>query len=107
MKHRKVGDIKYAFRSEVTQYSGKGGWFFVSLPVEYTKEIREYFRSEEEGWGRLKARATIGDSTWETSIWFDTKKRTYMLPIKVEIRKMEGLEKNKIVTTILWVLKNT
>jgi hypothetical protein len=75
--------------------------------VEYTKEIREYFRSEEEGWGRLKARATIGDSTWETSIWFDTKKRTYMLPIKVEIRKMEGLEKNKIVTTILWVLKNT
>jgi len=36
---------------------------------------------------RKKAHASIGISTWETAILFDTKKETYLIPIKAEIRK--------------------
>lgn len=95
--------IKFKFTTKPWQYTGPGGWHFVSLPVEMAKEIREALRSEEEGWGRLKATAKIGSSEWNTAIWFDTKKNTYLLPLKAEIRKKENISTGKEVETILWI----
>lgn len=57
-----------------------------------SKEIRENFRNQEEGWGRLKASAEIDGVKWETAIWYDSKKTTYLLPIKSEIRKKLDFE---------------
>ena len=48
-------------------------------------------KMEETGWGRLKAVARIGNSEWKTAIWFDTNHRTYLLPVKAEIRKKENI----------------
>lgn len=68
----------------------QGSWYFVSVPHELAKEIRNYLKSKEEGWGRLKATAKIGNTEWATAIWFDTKMNTYLLPIKAEIRKKKN-----------------
>ncbi len=84
------GKLVYQFSAEVWQHAGPGGWYFVSLPAKLSKEIRDNLKSEEEGWGRMKARASMGNSTWDTAIWFDTKKNTYLLPIKAAIRKKEN-----------------
>lgn len=64
----------------------------MSVPPEISKEIRKYLGSEEEGWGRLKAKAQIRDTEWQTAIWFDTKRNTYLLPLKSEIRKKEEIQ---------------
>lgn len=85
------------------QYTGPGGWHFVSLPEKLAKEIRNTLRSEEEGWGRLKVLARIGNSEWKTAIWFDTKLNTYLLTLKAEVRKKEKLTVDKEVETILWI----
>jgi len=95
--------IKYEFTAKPWQYTGPNSWHFVSLPKALSKEIRNALKSEEEGWGRLKAIAKIGNSEWRTAIWFDTKMNTYLLPLKVEIRKKELLEIGKEVKTILWI----
>jgi len=95
--------IKYEFVAKIWQHKGQGGWYFVSLPIEFAKEIRSNLKSEEEGWGRLKATAKIGNSEWETAIWFDTKRNTYLLPIKAEIRKNEKVEINKDLKTTIWI----
>ena len=97
------GKIKFEFSSKIWQHIGKGGWHFVSLPHELSKEIRDNLKSEEEGWGRLKASAKIGNSTWNTAIWFDTKMNTYLLPLKAEIRKNEKLEIGKSIKAIIWI----
>ena len=52
--------IKYTFQEKIWAHNGKGSWYFVSLPLDFSKEIRENLQSEEEGWGRLKATAKIG-----------------------------------------------
>ena len=95
-----LGKIKYDFLENIWQHAAPGGWYFISLPESIAHEIRETLRSEEEGWGRLKATAEIGKSKWETAIWFDTKKKTYLLPIKAAIRKSEGIESGKLITVI-------
>ena len=66
-------------------------------------EIRNHFKREEEGWGRLKATAKIGDSEWKTAIWFDTKRNTYLLPLKAEIRKRENIVLGERVNVLIWV----
>jgi len=94
--------IKYEFAARPWQYNGPGGWHFISLPTNLAKEIRNALKSEE-GWGRLKAIAKIGNSEWKTAIWFDTKLNTYLLPLKLEIRKKENLSIDKEVEAILWI----
>lgn len=88
--------IKYNFNGKPWQYEGPNGWTFISLPVNIAKEIRDILKKEEEGWGRLKMTAKIGETEWKTAIWFDTKKNTYLLPLKAEIRKKERIELDKI-----------
>ena len=95
--------LKYEFDSKLWQYPGKGGWCFVLLPNEIAKEIRDNLKSEEEGWGRLKVIAKIGTAEWKTSIWFDTKMDTYLLPIKAEIRKKELLQVDSIFPICIWI----
>lgn len=80
----------YRITEKIWQYNPPSGWYFITLPESISTEIRSLFGKEEEGWGRLKATAKTGNSEWKTSIWFDTKRNAYVLPIKAEIRKKEG-----------------
>jgi hypothetical protein len=95
--------IQYRFSAKIWQYAGPGGWYFVSLPLKLSREIRANFKSEEEGWGRLTATARIGNSEWKTAIWFDTKRKTYLLPLKAEIRKSEKLVAGKKVSVTVFI----
>ena len=59
MNSKNNGKIKYEFMTMMWQHTAQGGWHFLSLPYELAKEIRDNLKSEEEGWGRLKATAKI------------------------------------------------
>ncbi len=93
--------ITYKFESLVWKYDGAGSWFFVSLPTDLSYEIRNLLKKQEEGWGRMKVIATIGQNQWKTAIWFDTKRNTYLLPVKAEIRKKENIQCDDLVCVSL------
>jgi hypothetical protein len=73
------------------------------VPENVSMEIRENLKWQEEGWGRLKITAEIGSSHWKTSIWFDTKRNMYLLPLKADIRKKENVEIGKNIDVIIWI----
>jgi len=98
-----ITKIKYEFSAKIWQHSAQGGWYFVSLPIELSDEIRENLKWREEGWGRLKVSVKIGNSEWNTAIWFDTKYHTYLLPIKAEIRRKEKIELNQLIDLSIWL----
>ena len=98
-----TGKIQYEFTAILWQQASTGGWQFVSLPEDISAEVRALLKSYEEGWGRLKATAKIGNTKWETAIWFDTKRNTYLLPIKANIRTNENLTLNSEMSVIIWV----
>lgn len=100
MEHK---GIRFTFDAKPWSYGGPNAWVFVSLPFEMANEIRENLKSEEEGWGRLKATAKIGSTEWKTAIWFDAKSKTYLLPLKAQIRKLENIEVGKPATIHIWV----
>ena len=98
--------IKYEFSARPCYYSSQEeicGWVFALFPKDMSTEIRKNFGGLEEGWGRMKVLAKIGSTEWKTSIWFDTKKDTYMLPLKAEIRKKENIILDKDVKIIIFI----
>jgi hypothetical protein len=73
-------------------------WTFVSLPAEASEEIRDLAAGPRRGFGSLRVRVTVGGSTWTTSIFPDTGRGSYALPIKRAVRKAESLDAGDIAT---------
>ena len=101
----KAGQIKYELTgtSKLYQENDACGWHFIFFPKDIVKEIRGNHKWQEEGWGRMKVTAKIGNTEWKTSIWFDTKNDTYLLPVKAEIRRKEKIEISQDVGVVIWV----
>ena len=100
-----MGKVKYEFSARAYQHSSSiemCGWTFVSLPKELSAEIRGNFRCLEEGWGRMKVTAKLGNSEWQTAIWFDIKQDTYLLPLKAKIRKQENVSLGEDLQVTIW-----
>ncbi|MFM9053207.1 MAG: DUF1905 domain-containing protein [Bacteroidota bacterium] len=92
-----MAQIRYRFTARVWKYPCPASWYFVSVPNGVSKEIRRLSLGKEEGWGRLKAIARIGDAEWPTALWYDTRHHTYLMPIKAEIRKRVGISEGSNV----------
>jgi uncharacterized protein DUF1905 len=73
-------------------------WTFVSLPAEASEEIRERADGSPRGFGSLRVRVTVGGSTWTTSIFPDSARGCYVLPIKRAVRKAAALDAGDVAT---------
>ena len=91
------GRIKYQFSAKLWKDNLEGGWHFVTVPNVISKEIRNHLKWQEEGWGRMKASVIIKELHWNTSIWFDTKINSYILPVKGEIRSKAKIKEGNII----------
>jgi hypothetical protein len=65
-------------------------WVFASLPANESEDIRDLAGGLRRGFGSLRVRATIGSSTWTTSIF--PGRAGYVLPVKRSIRMAEALD---------------
>ena len=84
----------FKMKSEVWLYQGmSAAWHFISVTKKHSEEIKKRFGGSAKGWGSLPVSVTIGTTTWKTSIFPDKKSGTYLLPLKADVRKKEGIYK--------------
>jgi hypothetical protein len=83
--------FRYEAECEVWAYPGKAGWHFVSLPTDLTAPLKHVRGGQGSAWGSMRVEATIGASTWRTSLFPDTRSGAFLLPLKAEIRRRERL----------------
>ena len=81
------------------------GWAFVSLPAEASAEIRDRAGGRRRGFGSVRVRATVGASTWQTSIFPDSARNAYVLPIKRGVRTAESIEAGDTATVAVEVIE--
>jgi Domain of unknown function (DUF1905) len=78
-------------------------WHFLTLDGEVAEAIhalalmRRLEGGRKRGWGSMKVRATIGDTSWETSIFPAKEMGGWLLPVKAAVRKAEGLVAGDLV----------
>lgn len=92
---------RFELQGEVWRYPGAGGWHFLTLPVAESEIIRQTYGSLEQGWGSLAVEVAIGRTRWKTSLFWDSKSDSYLLPLKAEVRKREKIEAGDTVTYFL------
>jgi hypothetical protein len=72
-------------------------WHFLTLDGEVGEAVhalalmRRLEFGAKRGWGSIKVRATIGDTSWDTSIFPAKDLGGWLLPVKATVRKAEGL----------------
>lgn len=95
----------YRTRAKLWRYPGaKASWYFLTLPRKVADEIRIVDAGPaRKGFGSLRVQATIGGTTWNTSIFPSVKDKSYVLPVKARVRKAEMLRVGVMVALRLEV----
>jgi len=89
------------FSAEVWLFPGKAAWHFITVPVEHADELRHRAAVTKRGFGSLKVEATIGSTTWSTSVFPDRSSGTYLLPVKRAVRIAERITEDDSVKVTL------
>ena len=81
----------YRFISRVYRWDERANdsWYFVDVPAEESADIADRPRMPR-GFGSVRVEATIGGTTWRTSIFPGGGR--YALPLKKAVRSAEGIE---------------
>jgi hypothetical protein len=88
------------FNAPLWEWQGKGAWHFLTLPVAESGMIR-MAAPRKAGFGSVRVKATIGATSWNTSIFPDKKSGTYLLPVKADVRKAEDFSVGDAVEVTL------
>lgn len=91
----------FRFEAELWRYEGDAAWHFITLPREVSDDIAARPTGPRRGFGSVRVRVTIGGSTWSTSVFPDSKRGAYVLPVKKQVRAREALEAGDRVTVAL------
>ncbi|MFF5081792.1 DUF1905 domain-containing protein [Actinoplanes sp. NPDC000266] len=87
------------FAGEIWFWRGPAPWHFVTVPEDECREIEAASSLVSYGWGMIPVTAEIGGTGWTTSLW--PKDGRYIVPIKTDVRRKEGLDVGETVTVRL------
>ncbi|HAS11694.1 MAG TPA: DUF1905 domain-containing protein [Acidimicrobiaceae bacterium] len=98
---RTVCPVSYEFSAEVWLHQGDAAWHFLTVPEEISDDIEERTSHLQRGFGSVRVRVRIGATTWATSVFPDTKRGAYILPVKKEVRRAEGIDDGTVTAVRL------
>jgi hypothetical protein len=86
---------------EIWTWRGPAPHHFVTVPVSGSRRLHAVASSVTYGWGMIPVSLRIGDTSWTTALW--PKDGQYIVPLKLWVRRAEGLEVGDTVTIHLSV----
>ena len=87
------------FNNKILFWRGPAPWYFVPVPVQESRELKEISKLVTYGWGVIPVQVRIGNTEWVTSLF--PKDDHYLVPLKASIRKAENLQEGDNVTVQL------
>ena len=78
-----------SFEAEVVRFDGPGGWHGVFLPAEAAAEARFFGRAN--ALGAISVHARIGATRVKTSLFPDSRRESFLLPLKADLRRREAI----------------
>lgn len=90
----------HRFTAALWQWQGDAPWHFVTLPPGVSDDVRAR-SGVRTGFGSVRVRVTVGATTWSTSVFPDKGTGCYLLPVRKDVRRSEGLEVGEPVEVVL------
>ncbi len=92
------------FTADLWRWEARTEWFFVTVEPDASARIREVPRAPR-GFGSVRVRATVGATSWTTSVFPDARRGAYVLPVKRAVRQAEDLDEGDPADVVLEVLE--
>lgn len=89
--------VQHKIEGIVDRFPGHGGWHFVRVSRKLTDGI-----TEKGAWGYVRIVATVGKTTWETSL-LPYGDGSYFIALNAKVRKTEHILLGETVT-LMYVL---
>jgi len=90
------------FSGEIWYWKGPAPHHFVTVPEPESAQLRDIVKHVTYGWGMVPVKATVGNTDWETALW--PKDGKYILPMKLSVRRSEGLQEGDSVSAKIEVI---
>jgi len=88
--------MKILIKGKVWRYPGAEGWHFVYADKQLSEKIRKYHRKRYKGvrvgFGYVPTVATVGKSSWKTTLFPSKKEGVYLIAVKAPVRKKEEIQ---------------
>jgi hypothetical protein len=94
-------EFEFEFDAAMWVADAPADWRFVSLPENQADAIADLVGTASRGFGSVRVAVAIGATTWNTSIFPDRKRGTYILPVKKGVREKEGIDAPDVVAVRL------
>jgi hypothetical protein len=88
--------LELTFSGAIFTWRGPAPFYYVAVPDEESEDIRDVAHAVTYGWGVIPVRATIGRTSYETSLF--PKDGRYLLGVKAAVRRDEALDEGDQVT---------
>ena len=85
--------MQLSFTSKMIEWRGPAPFYFIEVPKDQSAQIKSIASAITYGWGVVYTHATIGDTTWKTTLM--PKDGLYLLPIKKVLRLNLNLEEDQ------------
>ena len=95
--------VTFSFDAVLWEWTSSASWVFLSLPTDVTDEIRERSTKPRRGFGSIPVAVSIGDTEWTTSVFPDSTRDTYILPVKKAVRAQQGLAVGDTAAVVIHV----
>ncbi len=92
---------RFRFDAEIIHWRGPSPFFFAPAPADQVEALRQAARLATYGWGVVPVEAAIDGVTFRTSLF--PKDGTYLVPIKVEVRRKTNLTAGDTISVELTI----
>ena len=95
----------HTLTAELWLHPRSAGWHFVTLPADLADDLRARAAGRARPFGSLPVRVTVGNTSWTTSVFPDTRAASYLLPVKAAVRRREALAAGDVVRVTLELMQ--
>lgn len=93
--------MEWTFSNAVIEWRGPAPFYYLPTPAEVSDDILELAPRLTYGWGVIPVQVRIGATTWSTSLF--PREGGYLVPLKVAVRRAEGIDVGDVVQARLEV----
>ena len=90
-----MSEFEFEFEGRVIEWRGPAPFYFLSVPEEESADIK-FAAKGSEYWGQVPVRVQINGIDFTTALF--PKDGHYLLPLKVAVRRLAGIEPDEVLT---------
>ena len=82
----------FRFAAPLWASEGTGAWVLLTVPFDQADAIDDVSQGVRHGFGSVRIEARLGTTTWRTSLFPDSRRKSFVMGVKRAVREAERVD---------------